>query len=279
MRRPFWLAAFFVAVCHLIAASVYLWRFPAWRAPDEGAHFAYIVHLAQTRSLPIFEGMGRGVTYEAHQPPLYYLTALPFVASLLEDKAHHQTALYLLRFFSTLWGLAVVLGAMGLAWMLHADPQTRLPATLLAGLFAALLPMHLLVCASVGNDATAGAMATATLLWLCLLLQRPSVGTTPNLDGGVDGGRFLWRFLAGEEQQPHLLAPRFVCPLSDAPQPASRTPITDKKAPRCPSISSPFIPRPSSLCRVVAWDFAGHLLSRVFVDGRLVAVAQHRPLR
>lgn len=188
MRRPFWQAAFFVALCHFAAASLYLWRFPAWRAPDEGAHFAYIVHLAQTHSLPIFEGMGRGVTYEAHQPPLYYLTALPFVASLLKDKAHHQTALYLLRFFSTLWGLVVVSGAMGLAWMLHADPPTRLPAALLAGLFAALLPMHLLVCASVGNDAAAGATATATLLWLCLLLERPSSEQRQTLTAALAAG-------------------------------------------------------------------------------------------
>jgi len=267
MRRPFWLAAFFVAVCHLIAASVYLWRFPAWRAPDEGAHFAYIVHLAQTRSLPVFEGMGRGVTYEAHQPPLYYLTALPFVASLLEDKAHHQTALYLLRFFSTLWGLAVVLGAMGLAWMLHADPQTRLPATLLAGLFAALLPMHLLVCASVGNDAAAGATATATLLWLCLLLQRPSSEQRQTLTAALAAG-VLWRFLAGEEQQPHLLAPRFARFMPDASQ--FTHPFADKKA-TCLSTSPP--------SHDEVRDFVGHLLGSIFADSGLVAVAQHRPLR
>jgi hypothetical protein len=242
MRRPFWQAAFFVAVCHLIAASVYLWRFPAWRAPDEGAHFAYIVHLAQTRSLPVFEGMGRGVTYEAHQPPLYYLTALPFVASLLEDKAHHQTALYLLRFFSTLWGLVVVLGAMGLAWMLHADPQTRLPATLLAGLFAALLPMHLLVCASVGNDATAGAMATATLLWLCLSSQRPSAEKRQTLMAALTAGVFCGASLLAKSSNliclPLALFALCLMPLNPPLAPPSPT----KKRPAVPQS-----PRPSSL--------------------------------
>ncbi|MFA0773013.1 MAG: hypothetical protein KEFWMYNX_001028 [Candidatus Fervidibacter sp.] len=251
MRRPFWQAAFFVALCHFAAASVYLWRFPPWRAPDEGAHFAYIVHLAQTRSLPVFEGMGRGVTYEAHQPPLYYLTALPFVASLLEDKAHHQTALYLLRFFSTLWGLAVVLGAMGLAWMLHADPTTRLPAALLAGLFAALLPMHLLVCASVGNDAAAGAMATATLLWLCLSLQRPSAEKRQTLTAALTAGVLCGASLLAKSSNliclPLALFALCLMPLNPPVAPPSPT----KKRSAVPQSPrpSPLVPRPF----IVGW--------------------------
>lgn len=231
MRRSFWLVAFFVASCHFAAASLYLWRFPAWRAPDEGAHFAYIVHLAQTHSLPVFEGMGRGVTYEAHQPPLYYLTALPFATSLLKDKAHHQTALYLLRFFSTLWGLVVVLGTLGLAWVLHADPPTRLPAILLAGLFAALLPMHLLVCASVGNDAAAGAMATATLLWLCLLLQRPSSGKRQTLTAALVAGVLCGASLLAKSSNliclPLALIASCLMPLnSPVPSPTKKRPVT-----------------------------------------------------
>jgi hypothetical protein len=74
MRRKTIVALTILLVCHFVAATAYLLRFPAWRAPDEGAHFAYIQHLHQTGNLPIFYGKEKG-TYEAHQPPLYYLTA------------------------------------------------------------------------------------------------------------------------------------------------------------------------------------------------------------
>lgn len=168
MRQPILWAIAAILTLHALSAAAYLWRFPAWRAPDEGAHFAYVLHLFRTGALPVFQGMGKGETYEAHQPPLYYLTALPIAAFWMRSEATHLTAMYLLRGVSALWGALVVLGAFGLTLRLQRGSSTALPAALLSGGFAALLPMHLLVCASVGNDATAGATAATTLLWLCL---------------------------------------------------------------------------------------------------------------
>lgn len=195
MRQRFLWGVIGVLAVHFVAAGIYAARFPPWRAPDEGAHFAYILHLARTQSLPVFEGMGRGATYEAHQPPLYYLTSLPIVAPLLRSEGHHQIALYVLRGISTLWGALVVLCAMGAAWLLC--PHTlRLSAALTAGLFAALLPMHLLVCASVSNDAAAGATAAAAWLWLCFVLLRPASDHRAALRrafvaGALSGGALL----------------------------------------------------------------------------------------
>jgi len=158
-----------LVLTHGVFAAAYLLRFPAWRAPDEGAHFAYIQHLHHEGQLPIFYGKHRG-TYEAHQPPLYYLTALLFVAPFLSTAETPLTALYIARVASALWGVIVVVMAFLLALQLKATTPTALPVAALAGVFAALLPVHLLVCASVGNDAIAGATAATTLVWLCRLI-------------------------------------------------------------------------------------------------------------
>lgn len=176
-------------ITHGIFASAYLLRFPAWRAPDEGAHFAYVLHLFRTGRLPVFEGMGKGSTYEAHQPPLYYLTAFPLAAPLLLSEQTHHQALYLLRFISVLWGALVVLCAFALTLRLQIGSPTALLAAILSGAYAALLPMHLLVCASVGNDAAAGAMASATLLWLChLCFSAPTTNWRRTVETGVTTG-------------------------------------------------------------------------------------------
>jgi len=166
MRRKVFFLLTILLVCHFAASIAYLLRFPAWRAPDEGAHFAYIQHLHRTGSLPVFLGKYEG-TYEAHQPPLYYLTSLPFVASFLEGDGQNLKALYLARFVSTLWGAFVVLVAFLLMLRLKSEEQIALPAAFLSGAFASLFPVHLLVCASAGNDATAGATSGIALLWLC----------------------------------------------------------------------------------------------------------------
>lgn len=166
MRRKVFLYLTILLAFHFAASIAYLFRFPAWRAPDEGAHFAYIQHLYRTGSLPVFLGKYEG-TYEAHQPPLYYLTALPFVAPFLRADGQNLGALYSARFISTLWGAFVVAIAFLLALRLKSKDQSALPIAFLSGAFASFLPVHLLVCASTGNDATAGATSAIALLWLC----------------------------------------------------------------------------------------------------------------
>jgi len=166
MRRKVFLYLTILLAFHFTASIAYLFRFPAWRAPDEGAHFAYIQHLYRTGSLPVFLGKYEG-TYEAHQPPLYYLTALPFVAPFLRADGQNLGALYSARFISTLWGAFVVAIAFLLVLRLKGKDQSALPIAFLSGAFASFLPVHLLVCASTGNDATAGATSAIALLWLC----------------------------------------------------------------------------------------------------------------
>jgi hypothetical protein len=186
MRRKIIVALTVLLFCHFIVAIAYLLRFPPWRAPDEGAHFAYIQHLHQTGSLPVFYGKEKG-TYEAHQPPLYYLTALPFTAPFLKPNELDLAALLAARFVSTLWGAFVVVIAFMLALRLRVDEFPILPVALSSGAFAALLPVHLLVCASAGNDATAGATSALTLFWLCHICTSANQNRRQLLDAGIAG--------------------------------------------------------------------------------------------
>jgi len=66
-----------VLACFLLA-SAYAVLVPAWEAPDEPAHFAYVLLLVEQYTLPVDHP---GALGEEHQPPLYYLlnalTTLP----------------------------------------------------------------------------------------------------------------------------------------------------------------------------------------------------------
>ena len=107
---------------------------PLWSPGDEAAHFAYGEHLLEEGRLPLLDdrqspgviAVGQGVyprppraippsapmigrfSYEAFQPPLYYLSAVP-VLSLSKDL---RTKAHLLRLFDLgllLVGVALVL--------------------------------------------------------------------------------------------------------------------------------------------------------------------------
>lgn len=83
-------------------------RFPVWAPIDEGAHYSYIQEIAQHGRLPVLgktytseavlaiyhhanlayfyvnpatQGL-RGLSYEAFQPPLYYILAAPVFAAV-----------------------------------------------------------------------------------------------------------------------------------------------------------------------------------------------------
>ena len=59
----------------LFLASVYSVVVPPYEAPDEVGHFGYILHLHETKMLPVQES---GVFGSAQHPPLYYLIAAIF---------------------------------------------------------------------------------------------------------------------------------------------------------------------------------------------------------
>ena len=159
---------------------------PAWQNPDEPAHYNYIAHIATERRFPVLQ-MGdydeaylqrlkaekfpqalsiEPVRYESHQPPLYYLIAVPFYWL----GQGHLLALRL---------LGVALGA-GVVLLIYQCAQTVAPRSphiaLGAAAFAAFLPMHSALMASVNNDALADLVIAATVLILLRWQQRAATG-------------------------------------------------------------------------------------------------------
>jgi hypothetical protein len=86
-----------ILLAYLLLGTLYAVHTPAWQAPDEPAHYNYIQYLAEQRRFPILkpgdfpaqyleeikaahfppEMSIAPIRYEYHQPPLYYLLAVP----------------------------------------------------------------------------------------------------------------------------------------------------------------------------------------------------------
>ncbi|MBI5876334.1 MAG: glycosyltransferase family 39 protein [Chloroflexi bacterium] len=76
--RAHWPLALTVALFALVATAFSVTT-PLFEGPDEPAHFAYVLHLAQGRGLPLLFGPD-AAGIETFQPPLYYLIAAPLVS-------------------------------------------------------------------------------------------------------------------------------------------------------------------------------------------------------
>jgi len=181
VRRPhrfLWL----IVLGYLVAASTFAVITPAWQNPDEPAHYNNIAHIAAGKGLPVLhpdaydqayigqllsEGFPPelaidALRYEAYQPPLYYISATPFY--LLGDGN-----LLVVRLFNVLLGAFAVL-------LLYASMVTVFPSKSLLALgataFAAFLPMHVAMNASVNNDGLAEVLLLAALLALLRWMKR-----------------------------------------------------------------------------------------------------------
>lgn len=169
----------------LLVLLGYLWvavnfarQTPPWQAPDEPAHYNYIADLATQGALPILRRADYNqkcmeflvsnkfppqvgidcLRYEGYQPPLYYLvSALVYRLS--------NGSLLALRLFGIGLGIGIILlFYYNLNLVFPDKPLVVLGATA----FAAFLPMHIAVTASVSNDAFAELLLVGQL---ALLLQ------------------------------------------------------------------------------------------------------------
>ena len=165
---------------YTILAVIYSFSVPAWEAPDEIAHYAFIKHLRQTGKLPV---QTIGQLGEAHQPPLYYVLAT--IASLPADisgnvgafrgnsqfvwagqggnevnAAIHGSAetfpfrqqalaLHLARAASVLMGLGTVAFTIKIGWDVFPN---RLGIGLLAAALVAFNPQFLFISSVLSND-------------------------------------------------------------------------------------------------------------------------------
>lgn len=177
MQNGYRWAQVLIFLLYAVLGTLYAVYTPPWQAPDEPAHYNYIRALAEDRALPVIEEgdydqeyLSRltsqkfppelsiaSLRYEDHQPPLYYLLALPVYLLF-------GGALIPLRLFSVVLGLLLLTVVYRLARDLFPDrPFRALAATALI----AFLPQHVAMTAAVNNDALAE-LVLATALWLAL---------------------------------------------------------------------------------------------------------------
>jgi 4-amino-4-deoxy-L-arabinose transferase-like glycosyltransferase len=178
----------------VVVAGVTVWRFHVWADVDERPHYDYVQKLAENHALPRPTDLVSpevqaitdrtwprpshtdrrrigiaGRSYEAFQPPLYYVVAVP-AFSVASD---HRAKLFVLRAFD----MALLLAAAWLLWRLArrvAGPGGQLIA-FAAGLSVLLWPGVVVRAVTVGNTPLELVLATAFLLvlWRADREQRP----------------------------------------------------------------------------------------------------------
>lgn len=173
-----------ILMAYALLGSLYAFLTPAWQVPDEPAHYNYIQQLIEQKRLPILKpgdydqalldrSIARGfpatepvhaLKYQNHQPPLYYLLAVPIYLS-------SNGSLRILRLFSLVLGSGIILFACAITNRLC--PEQPLIALGTAA-FIAFLPQHNAMMAGVNNDCLAGLIAAAALYLSVRIVQEPA---------------------------------------------------------------------------------------------------------
>lgn len=173
---------FVVLGLYLVLGILYAVRTPAWQTPDEPAHVQVVAQLAESGCCPVIAPGDwdqallseltsarfapelldaiPSIQYEDHQPPLFYLLAMPVYTAA-------GGGWLALRLLSLLLGAGVVIAAYAAARML-LPAQGWLAVS--AAAFTALIPQHLAMLAAANNDAQAEfAVALGLLLMIAYL--------------------------------------------------------------------------------------------------------------
>ena len=182
---------------YLLLGAAYAARTPDWQNPDEPAHVQVVTQLADNGCCPVIQPGDWNqallsdltgsqfapdrlsalptIQYEDHQPPLFYLAALP-----LFEAANY--ALLSIRLLSLLLGAGVVVAAYAAARMLFPS-QGWLAVS--AAAFTAFVPQHLAMLAAANNDALAELIVAVGLLLAIAYLR------------GTGERGLAWAFVAG----------------------------------------------------------------------------------
>lgn len=189
------LVLFVILIGYALLGSLYAFLTPAWQVPDEPAHYNYIRHLAEEKRFPrleedaydhaLFERLVaerfpasaplHELKYESHQPPLYYLLAVPVYRA-------GNGSLTIVRLFSLVLGAGIILCAYAVTrWIYPHQPSIALGAAA----FVAFLPQHNAMMAGVNNDSLAGLLSAALLYLSIRILQGAFNGSRHMLLAGV----------------------------------------------------------------------------------------------
>ena len=181
IRRPH-ICFVLILLAYFVVETLFVVLTPPWQAPDEPAHYQYVAHIAREHELPVLQAedynqeylslllSGRftpklsvaSLRYESYQPPLYYLSAVPF---FWLGNGH----LWVMRFYNVLLGaITLYLLYRCLQLVFPDNPLTSLSAVA----FSALLPMHVAMNAAVNNDGLAALLFIASTWTLLSWMKR-----------------------------------------------------------------------------------------------------------
>lgn len=143
-------------------------------APDERAHANYIRHLLQGKGFPVLDPMAPDLheTFQAHQPPLYYLLATGWAKWLGIDDVDAPQARRL-RWLGALFAVATVLGVFAAA----REAGFADGAALGAAALVAFLPMEAAIQGAVTNDGLLYALSAWSLYAAIRHAHRPCWGS------------------------------------------------------------------------------------------------------
>jgi 4-amino-4-deoxy-L-arabinose transferase-like glycosyltransferase len=155
-------------------------RVPDIGAPDERQHVNYVIHVASGRGFPVLVPGSPDLyeTYQAHQPPLYYLLSTAWAATVARGDLTEAGPGVRLRLLNALVGGGTVLGVYFLCLWGFRRAQVAIGAAAIA----ALLPMFVALCGAVNNDPLLILLCTWTLA-LCAKTVRE--GWTSKLAIGI----------------------------------------------------------------------------------------------
>lgn len=155
MRTP----ALWAAAAGLLLSCAYALKIAPGNAPDEQAHAEYVLHLSRYGRLPVFRWPQEPYSYEAVQPPAYYLLCRAVLRPLKGVSLRRQILAMRLTSAALHFFAICLLGAMA----------SRVASAGLGGLGPILalmsVPMFFFIGAVINNDAAAD-LAGAALLYL-----------------------------------------------------------------------------------------------------------------
>ena len=161
-----WAPLALLIVTYLIFAYLHIVSTPTGAtgyqdAPDEAAHVSYVQSVAlghfPSKAQPHAGTQNSYPDYEWHQPPLYYLLAVPFLAGGERG----------VRVLSVLLGIGSILFVYRITCLLR--PRDRYTPLVAAGI-CALTPGHIAINSSVNNDSLLELAFCATLYCLISLV-------------------------------------------------------------------------------------------------------------
>ncbi len=199
----------FILFAFFVLGVAYSLATPAFEAPDELAHFAYIRQLVDGRGFPVAPIVvaDDAPAQESSQPPLYYLSAalavrlfapdtsdfsvvvqrnpaFPYIFGTIHDDnknllIHQQPevfpyegtvrALHVARWVTLLFGVLTVWGTYRLG---HEIFPQRPVVGLLAAALVAFIPQFLFISGAASNDPAASALSVISLWATVRIMQR-----------------------------------------------------------------------------------------------------------